>query len=126
MVQKEISLSERELKRHGVLERLRAGVLRQTDAARELGLSTRQVRRLLRRLESAGPEGLRSARRGRKPDNWIDTERRGVDMQCAARNCSMVCDRVNSTYICRLQASTMTKKDSRRRVLPTTIAPYSP
>jgi len=76
MVQKEIGLSERELERHGVLERLRAGGLSQADAALELGLSTRQVRRLLRRLESGGPEGLRSARRGRKPNNWIGAERR--------------------------------------------------
>lgn len=78
MEQKEIGLSERELKRHGVLERLRAGGLRQVDAARELGLSARQVRRLQQRLEVAGAEGLRSARRGRKPNNWIDGERRAA------------------------------------------------
>ena len=76
MVQKEIGMSERELERHGVLERLKAGGLKQADAARALGLSARQVRRLLRRLESAGPEGLRSIRRGRKPNNWIDAARR--------------------------------------------------
>ena len=75
MERKEIGLSERELVRHGVLERLRVGGLSEGDAARELGLSTRQVRRLLRRLESAGPAGLRSARRGRKPNNWIDGAR---------------------------------------------------
>lgn len=78
MERKEIGLSERELVRHGVLERLRVGGLSEGDAARELGLSTRQVRRLLRRLESAGPAGLRSARRGRKPNNWIDAGRREV------------------------------------------------
>ena len=76
MVQTEIGMSEKELKRHGVLERLRTGGLSQGDAARELGLSTRQVRRLLRRLESAGVKGLRSGRRGRKPNNWIGGERR--------------------------------------------------
>ena len=76
MVQTEIGMSEKELKRHGVLERLRPGGLSQGDAARELGLSTRQVRRLLWRLERADPEGLRSARRGKKPSNWIDTLRR--------------------------------------------------
>ena len=78
MERKEIGLSERELVRHAVLERLRVGGLSEGDAARELGLSTRQVRRLLRRLESAGPAGLRSARRGRKPNNWIDAGRREV------------------------------------------------
>ncbi len=78
MEQKEIGLSERELKRHGVLDRLKTGGLSQVDAARALGLSTRQVRRLQRRLEVAGPAGLRSARRGRKPNNWIDAERRAA------------------------------------------------
>jgi len=76
MAQKEIGLSERELERLGVLERLRTGGLSQADAALALGLSTRQVRRLLRRLERTGLEGLRSLRRGRKPNNWIDAARR--------------------------------------------------
>ena len=76
MAQREIGLNERELKRHGVLERLRAGAVSQVEAARELGLSARQVRRLQRRLEAVGPAGLRYARRGKKPNNWIDEERR--------------------------------------------------
>lgn len=76
MAQLEIGLSERELKRHGVLERLKSGALSQVDAARELGLSARQVRRLQRRLEASGAAGLRSARRGKKPNNWIDEGRR--------------------------------------------------
>ena len=75
MVQTEIGMSEKELERHGVLERLRAGALSQVEAARELGLSVRQVRRLQRRLETLGPAGLRSARRGKKPNNWIDAGR---------------------------------------------------
>ncbi len=76
MAQQEISLSERELKRHGVLERLKSGAMSQVAAARELGLSARQVRRLQRRLDTEGPAGLRSARRGKKPNNWIDEGRR--------------------------------------------------
>ena len=42
------------------------------------------------------------------------------------RKCSIVCDTVNSRYIMRLCASTITKNDSRRRVLPTAMVPYSP
>ncbi|MBL8396116.1 MAG: helix-turn-helix domain-containing protein, partial [Candidatus Accumulibacter sp.] len=61
MAQMEIGLNERELKRHGVLERLKSGGLSQVAAAGELGLSVRQVRRLQRRLEMAGAAGLRSA-----------------------------------------------------------------
>ena len=40
-----------------------------------------------------------------------------------ARKCSMVWETVNSTNICRLKASTMTKNDSRRLVLPTATVP---
>jgi len=69
-------LSERELQRHGVRERLKSGALSQVAAAGELGLSARQVRGLQRRLETVGPAGLRSARRGKKPNNWIDAGRR--------------------------------------------------
>ncbi|MDR2365825.1 MAG: helix-turn-helix domain-containing protein, partial [Zoogloeaceae bacterium] len=68
MEQKEIGLSEREVERFGVLERLRHGELSQVDASRSLGLSSRQVRRLLRRLERDGAAGLRSGRRGGKPN----------------------------------------------------------
>ncbi|MDR2366207.1 MAG: helix-turn-helix domain-containing protein [Zoogloeaceae bacterium] len=64
MEQKEIGLSEREVERFGVLERLRHGELSRVDASRSLGLSSRQVRRLLRRLERDGAAGLRSGRRG--------------------------------------------------------------
>ena len=38
----------------------------------------------------------------------------------------MVCETVNSTYIWRLNASTMTKNESRRRVLPTATVPKAP
>lgn len=39
MAQLEIGLNERELKRHGVLERLKSGAISQVPAAQELGLS---------------------------------------------------------------------------------------
>jgi hypothetical protein len=48
-----------------------------------------------------------------------DTPRAAKALMCAARKCSIVCESANSTYIFRLQASTMTKKERRRRVLPT-------
>lgn len=83
MGSQEIGLNERELKRHGVLERVKAGALSQLEAARELGLSVRQVRRLQRRLEAAGPAGLRSVRRGKKPNNWIDEGRHGLGIHTA-------------------------------------------
>lgn len=72
----EVCLSKKEWTRQGILERLRAGDLSQIEAALKVGLSTRQVRRLLRRFEREGPAGLRSGHRGKKPNNWIRSERR--------------------------------------------------
>jgi transposase len=72
----EIALSRQELSRLSVLERVQAGDLTQAQAAAALGLTTRQVRRLLGRLAAGGPAALRSARRGRKPNNWIVEARR--------------------------------------------------
>jgi hypothetical protein len=42
------------------------------------------------------------------------------------RKCSRVSASVNSRYILRLKASTMMKKESRRRVLPTGTEPGAP
>ena len=86
MSQTEIGLSERELRRHAVLERLRAGSMSQAEAAQELGLSVRQVRRLQRQLEEQGASGLRSRRRGKKPNNWIDQSRRDEAAGLIARH----------------------------------------
>lgn len=58
MAAQESGLNERELKRHEALERLKPGALSQLEAAGELGMSARQVRRLQRSLEEAGPAGL--------------------------------------------------------------------
>lgn len=64
----ELRMSLREADRLRVLERVAAGVLRQRLAARELGLSVRQVKRLMRRYRREGAAGLVSRRRGR-PSN---------------------------------------------------------
>jgi len=60
-----IELSERELRRLEVLSQVVFGSLSQKQAGVQLSLMTRQVRRLLRRYESAGASGLVSARRGK-------------------------------------------------------------
>ncbi len=61
-------MSRSEIARLDACHRLEAGVLTQAEVARQLGLSQRQVRRLLVRYRHSGPEGLRSVRRGR-PSN---------------------------------------------------------
>ena len=63
-----VQMSRRELDRKRLLDRILDRVLPQKDAAKEMRLSTRQVRRLQRRYEEQGPSGLVSQRRG-KPSN---------------------------------------------------------
>ena len=59
-----IPMSEKDLKRLEVLERVKSGRTGQASAARVLGISTRQTRRLLRRLEQEGPRGIISRKVG--------------------------------------------------------------
>jgi transposase len=63
-----IEMSVKEVRRLEVLRQVADGVLSQRAAARALGLSERQVRRLQRRYEGSGAAGLVSRRRGR-PSN---------------------------------------------------------
>lgn len=59
-------MSEEELRRVGLLARVASGELKLVDAARLVGVSYRQGKRLWRRYQAEGPEGLkhRSAGRG--------------------------------------------------------------
>ena len=68
----EVFLSSREADRAAVIREVVERRLRQSEAARRLGLSVRQVKRLVRRFRERGAAGLASARRGRRPNNAID------------------------------------------------------
>jgi transposase len=61
-------MSEREVSRAGLLGEVAAGRMRQGRAAELLGLSLRQVKRLVRAYRKEGPASLRSKKRGR-PSN---------------------------------------------------------
>lgn len=61
-------MSQREVERAGVVAEVAAGRMRQRRAAAVLGLSCRQVKRLVRAWRAEGASGLRSKRRGR-PSN---------------------------------------------------------
>ncbi len=63
-------MSYEELDRVSVMERLIAKRLTQREAARMLGLTSRQVRRLGRAYGRDGPRGLASKHRGR-PGNRL-------------------------------------------------------
>ena len=66
-----ITLSVGELDRLAVVRAVAEGRLKQREAAHQLGLSTRQVKRLVRRYRLGGPVGLASRHRGHPSNNRI-------------------------------------------------------
>lgn len=69
-----LTMSKRELTRLEVMQRLKDKRLTQKEAARMLGLSIRQVKRLWRAYRELGPPGLVSARRGKPSNNRLDAD----------------------------------------------------
>lgn len=61
-------MSQQEVERAGVVAEVAEGRMRQRRAAEVLGLSCRQIKRLVRTWRAEGAMGLRSKRRGR-PSN---------------------------------------------------------
>src|SRR5437879_8540108 len=71
-----ISMSQPERDVLQVLKQLVAGTLTQVEAARLLRLSTRQVRRLRRRLDADGDQAVVHRLRGRPSNRRLDPAQR--------------------------------------------------
>ena len=69
-----LQMSSKELSRLAVMQKLEEKRMRQKQAARILGLSVRQVKRLLRAYRDHGAQGLVSKRRGRPSNNRLPEE----------------------------------------------------
>jgi len=67
-----LTMSTRELTRLEIMQRLKDKRLTQKEAARMLGISTRQVKRLWRAYRKQGAKGLASQRRGKPSNNRLD------------------------------------------------------
>ena len=67
-----IIMSERELNRIEVLSQVTQGRMTAVTAANVLGLSRRQVHRLLKAFQADGPAAIRHKARGRQSNNRID------------------------------------------------------
>ena len=67
-----VLMSERELNRVEVLSQVSQGRISATNAANVLGLSRRQVHRLLKKFQTNGPAAIRHKARGRASNNRID------------------------------------------------------
>lgn len=77
-----LTMSEKELGRMEVIQRVEEKRLVQKEAAEILGVSERQIRRLIRRYRQGGASGLVSQRRGKASNHQIRAEvkQRGVDL----------------------------------------------
>lgn len=64
-------MSHKEVDRLELIQAVASKHLRQAEAAQRLGLSVRQVKRLVRRYREHGATGLLSGHRGRRPNNAI-------------------------------------------------------
>src|SRR5512134_1584276 len=69
-----LQMSAKELSRLEVLQRLTQQRMSQKEAGKILGLSTRQIKRLLKRYRQLGAAGLVSKHRGRKANNRLSEE----------------------------------------------------
>ena len=79
MTKQTITMSIKELRRLEVIQSLEAKRIRQKQAAEQLSLSVRQVRRLLSNYRSQGAVGLINKRRGKPSNNRInDVERERI------------------------------------------------
>jgi transposase len=67
-------MSDKEITRLEVMQRLKDKRLTQEEAARMLKLSIRQIKRLYRVYRSEGAKGLISARRGKESNNRLDAQ----------------------------------------------------
>ena len=67
-----LSMSNQEITRVEVMQRLKDKRLTQKEAARMLGISTRQMKRLWRAYQEEGAKGLVSRRRGKASNNHLD------------------------------------------------------
>src|SRR3990167_5243709 len=69
-----ISMSRKEAERVGILQRLSAREIRQRHAAKQLGISVRQAKRLLKAYRQHGAAGLVHKGRGRTGNRAIPVE----------------------------------------------------
>ena len=68
------TMSNKEITRLEVMQRLKDKRLTQKEAAHMLRLSIRQIKRLYRAYKGQGPKGLISARRGKESNNRLDVQ----------------------------------------------------
>lgn len=71
MAEETVVMTRKAVDRLAVIQQVQSKQIRQREAADRLGLSVRQVKRLVARLRSEGPPGLASRHLGRRPGNAL-------------------------------------------------------
>ncbi len=74
MTQKLISMTEKELSKYDVIKNLINGKINGTDASKQIGVSTRHVRRLKQTVIQSGVEGLIHGSRGKESNRKLDPD----------------------------------------------------
>ena len=74
MTQKLIYMTEKELARYNVIQNLIDGKIDGTDASKQIGLSTRHIRRLKSRVIKSGAQGFAHRNRGGNSNRKLDNE----------------------------------------------------
>ncbi|MGF1803774.1 ISNCY family transposase [Aliivibrio sifiae] len=76
MLEGSITLSHKEIDRLTIIKSVSEGRIRQSQAAEQLNITSRQVKRLLSRYRELGAIGLVSRHKGKKPNNSYTPETR--------------------------------------------------
>lgn len=69
-----VTMSLQEINRCGILKQIEDGVLKQTDAARVMGITDRQTRRLMKAYRERGPDGIIHRLRGKTSNRSLKPE----------------------------------------------------
>lgn len=77
-----IMIRQGELRRLHVIQKVREGIIKQVDAAEMLSLSSRQVRRIVKRVKAEGDRGIIHKSRGRPSNRRIPDRVKKTVIQC--------------------------------------------
>jgi DNA-binding Lrp family transcriptional regulator len=77
-----IMIRQRELRRLHVIEKVHEGIIKQVDAAEMLSLSSRQVRRIVKRVKAEGDWGVIHKSRGRPSNRRIPDRVKKTVIRC--------------------------------------------
>ena len=105
-------MSAREMDRVAVVRQVVSKRLLQREASIQLGLSVRQVQRLVRAYRDTGDAGLVSRRRGRRPNNALDVALRRevmgwVGKRYADFGPTLACEKLTEVHGYRLSVETL-------------------